>query len=232
MPLPRYCFLLLLVAGYSSFGQWSSPIELKRSVRTLTKENSGLFNGIEYEPHPVIFTDGHPFFQLPSLQKGSVTYNGDTYEDVELMYDLVKDELVIGHFNGYSRVQLIKEKVDSFSIGELQFIHARENSSIAGLLPGYYQLLYSGKMTLLQRIRKTFQVYYRGSNSGVDVFENTDLLLVKEGQAHSVNRKKTFLNQLPLKEMIIQQLRSRNIHYKDSPIQYMQQALIILDQSN
>lgn len=232
MPLRRYCFLLLLVIGISSYGQWSSSTELKRSVRTLTKENSGLFNGVEYEPHPVIFTDGHPFYQLPSLQKGSVTYNGDTYEDVDIMYDLVRDELIIGHYNGFSRIQLIKEKVDSFRMGELRFVHVRQSSGLSGLSPGFYQLLHNGKVKLLQRNRKTLQVYYRGSQSGVDVFEKIDRYLLKDQHASLVNRKKSFLDLLPAKEKVVQQLRTRNILYKDSPTLYMQQALIMYDQSN
>ena len=228
LPAKRtYYFVILLLFPFTLSAQWNSLAAVQHSADSLLRNASGLYNGSEYEPHDVIFTDGHPFFQQAGFQEGSIAYDGHYYQGTDLMLDLVRDELILLHYNGYSRISMVKEKVDSFSINDMAFINIKPGTSIRGLSPGYYMILYKGKSMLLEKLSKSMQVYYRGTSSGVEVFNNVEYFLVSGDYAQNVKRKKSFLNQLSKKEAVVQTLRKNRIYYKDSPILFMQQALII-----
>ncbi len=228
-----YCLLLatgLLLQAHTIYSQWGSTAEIKQSVFKFARKTEGLYNGPEYEPHPVIFSEGHPFFDKPEMQFGTIAYDGHVYDSVRLMIDLVKDELLLQHYNGYSRIQLLKEKVDSFSIGTQRFRNIRPQS-IAGMNPGYYQVLHSGAISLYQRLRKTYQTYYRGSMSGVDVFQDIDHYLVKNNGVMHFKNKKSFLKIIGAAQAIDQRLKANQISYRKTPGYYMQQALILNEES-
>lgn len=64
--------------------------------------------------------------------KGSVSYDGNTYNEVSILYNLVTDEVIILHTNKVAKVQLIKEKVDAFSLPGHSFLHLRFDSLHSG----------------------------------------------------------------------------------------------------
>src|SRR5687768_9303789 len=57
-------------------------------------ENS-LYNGSEYLPNNVAFVNGQPYFLSNRPTPGSVLYKGLLYEDLRLMYDLTRQQLVV-----------------------------------------------------------------------------------------------------------------------------------------
>ncbi len=104
-------------------------------------ENARLYNGPEYIRNGTKAT-GFAFFQSDSMLTGSVSYNGLTYPDLSLYYDLVSDELITYNYAHDALIMISKENVDSFSIdGHLfiRFIAGRANE--AAIQDGYYEQL-------------------------------------------------------------------------------------------
>src|SRR5687768_18541522 len=62
-----------------------------------TDKRSRLYNGKEYIGY--LPMEGHPFFSDADLHRGSVVYDGLPFDSVNMQYDLVKDELIIQHFD-------------------------------------------------------------------------------------------------------------------------------------
>ncbi len=55
-----------------------------------------IFNGREYERYSFYLNKGIPFFMSDTMTLGSVVYDGMLYNNVELMYDMILDELTLG----------------------------------------------------------------------------------------------------------------------------------------
>lgn len=99
-------------------------------------ENSSLFRGIEYvEAHRMI-NEKHKFFEFQEFQKGSVTYDGQTYHNLPLKYNIYDNLLLVNLQQGQrnSFFQLFSDKVDEFQINghKFQYLQAGNNTDIVG----------------------------------------------------------------------------------------------------
>ena len=88
-------------------------------------EQAAKFNGVQYPGYTVSFADGHPYFKENALNKGSILYDGVLFKDVNLLYDEVADCVVFQ--DSTHRIQLINEKLKSFSIANDQFERIEKN---------------------------------------------------------------------------------------------------------
>jgi hypothetical protein len=122
----------------------------------LSPENA-LYNGSEYIPHAQRFRTGHAWFISDIPQAGNIHYNKRLFQNVLLMLDMIRDELVIIHPVNHFRVRLIKDKIDSFTIINHHFIHIQKESSSAGLSPGFYEQVYQGTTQVLKKQTKTIE---------------------------------------------------------------------------
>jgi hypothetical protein len=118
-----------------------------------TDQRSRLYNGKEYIGYPQM--EGHPFFGDPDLHRGSVFYDGLLFDSVNMQYDLVKDELIIQHFDVFFKIVLISSKVKEFTLSNHHYRRMVKDS--VNRLPvstGYYDFLYEGNITLIAKRTK------------------------------------------------------------------------------
>ena len=167
----RLRFMLLIILVLSSFGlaglaqgtiaDSSSEPAIKRIVafyNTSLGADLQLFNGREYQDYNFRFSEGHPYFFTNKWSKGTITYRGSTYEDVSILYNLITDNVIILDYSGLSKIQLVKEKVTSFSVAGHTFINiCRDSLLSSGLRCGFYDVLATGKITLLVKRTKNIQ---------------------------------------------------------------------------
>jgi hypothetical protein len=220
--------VLLLFTGfistYTSYSQLSTVEDIKMKYEIVTKQVSGLYNGPKYQPDAVLYDEGTPFL-YSYLQPGTVEYDGKNFKDIELMYDLVKDELVLLHYNGSARIQLIKSKVEAFTIAERSFIHVKEDKSKNwGINEGYYEVIHKGKDLLIKKNLKVLQTSYTSHSGRVDVFDRQKYFLVRNGKANQISSRKSFLSLLD-KSDIDSKLRKSGVTYRTNQEEYMKQAL-------
>jgi len=119
-----------------------------------TDQRSRLYNGKEFIPYdPRI--EGHPFFYDRELLKGSVTYDGLLFENANMQYDLVKDELVIQHFDVFFKLVLISEKVKDFKIADHYYKRlVKDSINKLPFATGFYDFLHQGNILLIARRTK------------------------------------------------------------------------------
>ena len=171
-----------------------------------------LYNGPLYDAYPQPFTEGHPYFLADSFYTGSVSYDGLEYVDVPLKYDLIRDELVMLHFRSGSQINLIKEKIDSFSITGHSFIKIEQDSSSINF-PGtsFYDQLYSSPaIKYLVKREKNIQEMTERNSIETKVYARTDYYILKNGRYHTVKNKNSLLNVLRDKKNQLQEFIKKN----------------------
>jgi hypothetical protein len=109
-----------------------------------SSRNSLLYNGIEYTGGYNYFNE-LPYFQGVDFLPGDILYTGNLYRGVELQYDCIGDAVLLKDPIRSRKIQLIKDKVDEFTVGGHHFVKV----NVPGIQPGFYEQLYKGKRSVL-----------------------------------------------------------------------------------
>jgi hypothetical protein len=119
----------------------------ENSLRT----QSRLYNGSRYVDPPFT-SEEYPFLSSDDWVTGSVFYDGELFENIPLMYDLMNQVVVAEHFPSGHSIRLIPEKLQWFTL-EGRLFERIENSSVQNSLPetGFYEVLYNGNTKLIAR---------------------------------------------------------------------------------
>ncbi len=189
---------------------------------------SGLYNGSEYLVYVQLLKDGHPYLDTTKLTYGSVFYDGMLYQDVPMLYDIVKDELVIQHYNKVFHIQLIQSKIDEFKILDRPFLHLGKDSTIQGNVKnGFYEVLYDGQIKLYAKRIKTIQEYIPEMKVEQRVFSNNRYFIYKNKAYHEVYNLPSVLKVLKDKRINYKQtLRKQHIKFRkqrETAIKFMLQ---------
>jgi len=171
-----------------------------------------LYNGTDYKE--ILLRDydrGQPYFISPEWRKGTIEYEGQRFENVDLLYDLVTDKVLTHQYYTLSKIDLIKEKIASFEIAGHMFIHVSAGDSLSGLLKaGIYDRLEHGDVTLFAQQRKEL---FEDLSSGRIVQEFRDknsYFIIKGGQAFEIRRRKDLFTVLSDKKSLIKSELSEN----------------------
>ncbi len=233
--------LLLLVIFYtSSISQslvpdTSSAPEYKNAVAFYNQslsEELHLFNGREYKGYAEQFNEGTPYFLSDKWSKGTLHYEGKMYENVSLLYNVAKDELICLYIDKASAVLLDKQRVSAFSIMNHHFIHLPSDSlHTSSITPGFYDELYHSNNSLIARRTKNIQTFLRQSGAEIKVFSKDHYYLRKGDGYYEVNNKKTFLHNLGDKRKELQQyIRQNKLSFKKDMENAMTKTLAYYDQ--
>src|SRR5687767_13670753 len=85
------------------------------------EKQSRLYNGIEHQGYSFRIK-GHAYFIQKELTTGTVVYDGLEFANVPIMYDLLKEQVIVQHSNSFSKVGLVSEKVKEFTLHNHHFI--------------------------------------------------------------------------------------------------------------
>ena len=163
-----------------------------REYHSYLSPEAGLYRGCEYLPYAHLLKDGHPYFDQGQMQPGSVLYRGVLYTDVPLLFDLVKETLVINNAYKVFKIALIGEEIDSFTIQDHIFIHYRDSVHTI-FRPGFYQLLHQGRITVLKKEKKTVREEIDGVTINKLIDYSVAYYLKKDNIWFAVNSEKGLL---------------------------------------
>lgn len=107
------------------------------------KENLNINNGPSYRDNYVTIGDNNMYYIANKFMKGSVTSDGQTYYDLNIKYDLYRDQLIINPIGDskYSSIAVIQDKISAFSVNGKNFVKLnKEVSPLPQLTTGYYEL--------------------------------------------------------------------------------------------
>jgi hypothetical protein len=163
-----------------------------RQYHMATAPEVGLYRGPQYVDYDYTLQKGEPFYGPDSIRSGSVWYSGVMYERIPMLYDVVKDQLVIKDpFNIY-KISLLMDLVDSFYLDGQPFIPIRDSLAPAVLHGGFFDRIYEGRrFVLLKRDRKFVRENLMVTPDNVRLFvdENIDYYFKSGGQYRLVNTK-------------------------------------------
>ncbi|REA62369.1 hypothetical protein DSL64_08890 [Dyadobacter luteus] len=237
-------FLLLLQNGVS-FGQTETaeaiprnpfppiPEELQYPLSLYKEailESQNLYNGRVYYIYDPRMEE-HQFFTDRKWYRGSVLSEGQRYDSIPMMYDIVKDQLVVRHLNGDPMV-VASEKVKCFTnYGELFIWYEKGKGIEPTMVTGFYNLFYDGPTHLLIRRTKTRQEKIV-DRKVITVFPQKDFYYVRKGgQYYAVRSKKSFLSLFPdHKRALRRVLRKEDIMYRQDRAYAIKRMLTTYDE--
>jgi hypothetical protein len=177
--------------------------------------NLALYNGKEYSGY-LFPIDGNVFFINKWFDNGRVDYKNVKYENIQLMYDIVKDELIaLEPVNKYNIV-LDKNLVSTFSLLGYSFINIStikiDNKFSA---EGYYQVLGTNEENLL--LAKRYQTIYDDLQIKYVVKklrEGNSYYIIKDHKIYPLNKLKSIIAAYPLEKGNIKKFkRSQNLNF-------------------
>lgn len=115
---------------------------------------AGIYNGSLYVPPKQTF-DQHPYFLSEDWITGTLWYDGEYFSEVPIMYDLSNDAVIAEHYPSGHAIQLVRAKLDRFSVAG-HFFEMIENESASSSLPktGFYEVLYKGETKVIAARKK------------------------------------------------------------------------------
>ncbi|MGJ8742973.1 hypothetical protein [Polaribacter sp.] len=162
------------------------------------KHNLPINNGVIYIEQYRTLKDNHHFLIDHNFHNGDVEYDGQTYYNIPIKYDVFEDNLIvkIPSVNENYPLVLAKEKISAFYLNSNSFINTKENGFMSQLSKYKDFILY--KKYFKKRLSKTStrfsyhkfipeNTYFIGKN---DVYTN-------------INKKKYWLQLFPNKKNII-----------------------------
>lgn len=176
---------------------------------------TGLYDGSEYTYntyYPIQINEGDPFFLSKNFYTGTVFYNNVLYEKVPLLFDIIKNELLIHDPSNIYIIRLNNERVGWFTIWGHTFIRLIfDSANSSQMRTGFYDLLYNGKTSLYSKDSKTLNEN-TASAQGINkyVVESNEYFIKKENQFYKITNKKSLMVVLKNKKKEIGQFIKKN----------------------
>lgn len=192
---------------------------------------SYLYNSVAYERYWNGMV-GHPFFISEEFRQGNLYYNGVLYEDVPLMYDLSRDQLITKNFLKELNVKLLGEKVGYFIIGKNYFTRVVADSNNSSSIPtGFYERLYKGSVTVLGKYEKKIEHSLRAEDKITKLVEHDHYFIEKDGKYHLITGESDLLSLFKEQRGELRKfLNRREINFKKDPAGTIVQAVTYYEQ--
>jgi hypothetical protein len=204
--------------------------EAVTSYHLYTDKQSRLYRGIEYFGYsPSI--EGIPFFLENTWQRGHIVYDNIAYDTVLMMYDLVKDRIVILHYNGFYRLSLFGEKIKEFSFLDHHFVRL-EHDSLRNSAPvtGFYDMLYTGNVSVVVRRSKFIEETVREQVERKFITKDRFYIRTSDGVFHTIGTKGSLLSQLKDHSREVKQhLRRNKLRFRQEKEKTILQAVTFYD---
>jgi hypothetical protein len=182
-------------------------------------ENMHLYNGSEYVPYD-FHIKGNPYYATNLFQNGSINYDGTSYQNILISYDIVRDEVTTNRYHENFRIKLVTAKIAWFSVLNHFFVRILQDSSNKSIInTGFYDRLYDGKIKLFAKRTKKIQETVTADEGQKLWFEENDLYYVKKtDKYYAVSGKSGLLDIFKDRKKDIEKYWKKNkIRFKDDP---------------
>jgi len=235
--MPKRFFYILLICGLSQHVTAQNADDTTLHENALNAigvyyqnlgEESPLYNGSEYIEYAYTLQEGHPFFQVVNFINGNVNVDGMIFHDVPMLYDIVKDQLIIQDFQKVYKINLPADRVRQFFLLGHLFVHLNASDQVK---TGFYDQLYKGKISLFaKREKKILEKYSNIQISKVVISQNV-YYIKKDGVYYTIKNKSSLFSALKSKKKEVQQyLKANDIKFKREPERAMIMAVKYYDQ--
>jgi|AntAceMinimDraft_5_1070358.scaffolds.fasta_scaffold84793_2 hypothetical protein len=184
-----------------------------------TLESQNLYNGQQYHIYDSQ-SEEHPFYLSREWVTGSVFYDGQLFDSVPLLYDIVKDQLVVKYTKSFGKVSLQGEKVSHFYLSEGKStghtfirLEAGQRAGI-GMRTGFYDLIYDGTSSVITRRVKVRQQTISDTKVIIGFPYKEVFYLYARGEYHPVATRKSVL------ALMADQKRPLNKYLREQKIKF------------
>lgn len=191
--------IILLIFVTSNNSLFSQEVDIV--VENTTSSN--LYNGLAFVDSYRVLTEKNRFLNNElGYKKGSVNLNHYLYKNIDLKYDLYKDELILKPLNGsgYLGILIDKEKIINFSIEDQHFInidYLNPNNS-KKFASGFYELKYKGKsVILLVKYKKEIKELLTNTTIHYEYNLFTEIVITLDSNFYKINNKKDLIAIFP-----------------------------------
>jgi len=237
--MPKRLFYILLVCILSQTVRAQNAGDTALNENALNAINvyyenlgqeSPLYNGSEYIEYAYTLQEGHPFFQTTDFVNGNINLDGMIFHDVPMLYDIVKDQVIIQDFQRVYKINLPADKIQQFFLLGHLFVRVTRDSADL-VRTGFYDQLYKGKIALFAKRDKKVIEKYSNVQIGKVIVSQDVYYIKKEGIYHTIKNRSSLLTVLKNKKKEVQQyLKTNNIKYKREPERAMIMAVKYYDQ--
>lgn len=228
------CFVAALVSAkaQNSIPDSASPAFIAHAgneYNPFIEKQSRLYNGIEHLGYSFRIK-GYAYFMQNQLQTGTVVYDELEFTNVPMLYDLLKDQVIVQHFNRFTKIGLVSQKVKEFTLLNHHFIRLEGDSlSASPIITGFYDVLYDGHITMLVKREKYIEETIKDELERE--FQPRDFYFIKkEGTYYAVKNYKGLLAILNDRSKEVKQyLRRNRIKYRKGPENAILKAIVYYD---
>jgi hypothetical protein len=223
-PVKIICYFVMALLCKTASAQSADSSSYDAAVGNVTNrfyqgvgEQSRLYNGLVYDSYDSSIK-GSPYLDdVDAWRPGSVEYDGQSFENVSMIYDMYTDQLVVLLYNHASPIALIADKVSGFDLHQRHFV--RVPNSNGGIKAGFYEQLYGGKSQLIKRSEKLLKST-SGPNGRERLFvpfkEVPDYYIKKGLVYYKVSSQSSVLDLFPDKKKELKQyIKEKHLQFDD-----------------
>jgi hypothetical protein len=157
-------------------------------------DQSPLYNGSIYNRYSFFVKTGSPYFLSENFGKGWVIYDNILFSNLSMLYEDLRKCVV--YKRDSEEIQLINERISSFSIQGHHFIRLLPDSSQKNIgISDFYEILYDGPSEVLKNSIKTIQEIPTVDEGLTRYVREKDNYYIKVGPGFEpVRSKKDLLN--------------------------------------
>jgi hypothetical protein len=151
-----------------------------------------LYNGPEYIDYSKAYHSrlGHQFFLSSEKQPGSVFYNQHVFDNVQLMYDIVLDQVLLSPPQSPLMLSLVNENLGAFYVDGHLFTRLVADSVTKGVIrTGFYEVLLDKSIQVLAKRAKRKQEHFVQRYIDVEFTAKNALFIKKAGVYYPASRK-------------------------------------------
>lgn len=180
-----------------------------------------LFNGVAYlgyfgKQEGNAYLDNNPDFV-----KGTVTYDGYTFKNVPILFDLVEDKVVSLLYNGYSKYSFLSERLSNFTINGRTFVYIPLGKPEDGgaKKAGFFEVPYEGKIKVLIKRTKSIKELLEIQGITKQFSEGVEYFIMRDHQLYKVNGESAFIRLFENhKEELKKYLKSNKLKFRQDPV--------------
>ena len=178
-------------------------------------ENAHIYSGYEYFT-PDRNIKGSPYYLTDSPWPSDVIYDDSHYKNIPIMYDVLKDEVVINRLGQNFKISLVNDKLKSFILRTHEFIRVSSDSVNGNLLAtGFYDRLYNRKTIVLAKRKTRLQETYVYSQINYEYIREDIYYVIVAGQIVQVDSKSSVLKLFNSKKSEIKAfIRKNKLNFK------------------
>lgn len=212
-----FIFPFNIITGQSSItAAGSSLLSAKAYFQNEIKDNMHLFTGkkyYKYEPG----LQGFPFFETNQMQSADIFYDGNLYKNIPLLFDIVRQLAVINQYQQETRIQLLTEKIEYFTLNGHRFENISfDKGGVNSVNKGLFDIVFTGKASVLVKRIKNIKKGFRAEDPYSFSEEDEYFVKKEKGLFNAGNKKAVMLAFDDKKDFVRIFIKKNNLKFKKS----------------